>query len=97
VPAETNQHREQIDVAGVLDLLSIMVGVEVDVDEAAGLTLDELDLHDDLALLHLWDATVEELGERAVGDLDLDGERPATLRDLAALFHAHLDRAHDEP
>lgn len=88
MPAETNQHREALEVEAVLDLLATVIGR--DAEEVAEQSLDELDLVEELTLLHLWDVAVEELGERAVGELDLDEEDPTTLADLAALFHANL-------
>lgn len=88
MPAETHQLTEAADEAAVLDLLALVVGA--DPEDAADLPLAGLELDDDLSLLHLWSAVVDELGERSVGELDLGDERPATLRELAALFHDAL-------
>lgn len=92
MPAETHQHREPVDATVVLGLLAAVVGI--DASAAADAMLSDLDLDDDLAMLHLWEVTVEELGERTVGDLDLDlgAERPSTLSELADLFDASLQR-----
>jgi hypothetical protein len=92
MPAETHQHVTPADASRVLELLAELVGL--DVSEAAHMALSELDLDGDLALLHLWDVTAEELGERALGDLDLDlgVDRPTTLGELAELFDAALQR-----
>lgn len=88
MPAETHQRRERVDTGAILDLLATVVGV--DTAEAADLSLADRELDDDLSILHLWATVVEEFGERSVGDLDLDDERPATLGGLAALFHRSL-------
>lgn len=94
MPAETHQHHEPVDATVVLDLLAAVVGI--DVSAAAEAMLSDLDLDDDLAMLHLWEMTVEELGERTLGDLDLDldlgADRPSTLSELADLFDASLQR-----
>jgi hypothetical protein len=88
MPAETHQRSEAVDVGTVLDLLSCVVGL--DAPRAADAPLAELELDDDLSILHLWDAVVEEYGERSVGDLELDGTRPTTLGELADLFTREL-------
>ncbi|MGE3447800.1 MAG: hypothetical protein AB7H92_09505 [Microbacteriaceae bacterium] len=88
MPAETHQRSEAVGVDAVLDLLACVVGL--DAPRAAQARLADLELDDDLSVLHLWDAVVEEYGERSVGDLDLDGTRPATLGDLADLFAREL-------
>lgn len=89
MPAETHQLGEEIDLDVVLDLVTAIVGVDVD---AAGTSLTELELDDDVSILHLWSAVVEELGERSVGELELDEQPPATLGELATLFHDTLVR-----
>jgi hypothetical protein len=88
MPAETHQLSEQTDSQAILDLVAALVGV--DPDDAPELSLVAVDLHDDLAILHLWASVVEEFGERSVGDIELDDPRPATLADLATLFHESL-------
>lgn len=88
MPAETHQRSEPVDVGAVLDLLACVVGL--DAPRAVDAPLAELELDDDLAILHLWDAVVEEYGERSMGDLDLDGSRPSTLGELADLFTREL-------
>ena len=88
MPAETHQQSERTDAEAVLDFLAAVVGI--DVPDAASLRLADLDLGDDLSILHLWAMAVEEFGERTLGDLDLDGDQPATLRDLAELFNEAL-------
>lgn len=89
MPAETHQLGEGIDRDVVLDLIATIVGTDVD---AADETLASLELEDDVSILHLWSAVVEELGERSVGELELDEQLPATLGELAALFHDTLVR-----
>ena len=88
MPAETHQVRDGVDAGAVLDLLAALVGVEP--EEAADLSLAASGIDDDLAILHLWTAVAEEYGERSIGELDLEDQRPATLGELAALFHASL-------
>lgn len=88
MPAETHQRSEAVDVGAVLDLLTCVVGL--DAPRAADAPLTALELDDDLSILHLWDAVVEEYGERSVGDLELDGTRPTTLGELADLFTREL-------
>jgi hypothetical protein len=90
VPAETHTHTEAVEVGAVLDLLAGIVGV--DPGNAAGLTLDELDVADDLALLDLWAAVVEEYGERSLGEIEPLEPRPVTLGQLAGAFHTELSR-----
>lgn len=88
MPAETHQVGDRVDPGVVLDLLATLVGVEP--EKAADLSLAGSGIDDDLSILHLWTAVAEEYGERSIGDLDLDDQRPATLGELAALFHASL-------
>lgn len=88
MPAETHQRSEAVGVEAVLDLLACVVGL--DADRAAEAPLADLELGDNLSILHLWDAVVEEYGERSVGDLDLDESRPSTLGELADLFTREL-------
>lgn len=97
MPAETHQFIEDLDVDKVLELLVILVGVDAEpTDDPGGIDLGPLGLDDDGAVLHLWDAVAEEYGERSVGELDLDDEPPATLGELAELFHLAL-RGDPEP
>ena len=74
----------------MLDLIASVVGID-----ATGVphgSLADLELDDDLSTLHLWDAVVEEFGERCTGNLELDGTRPTTLGELAVLFEGALRR-----
>lgn len=92
MPAETHTRTERIDADTVLDLLACAVGID---DGRGGVPLAEvpladLELDDDLAILDLWESVAEELGERALGDLDLEGTLPATLGGLAELFEEAL-------
>lgn len=93
MPAETHQLRDRVDVAAVLALVASMVGLDGEsggAPDAGAVALADVGLDDDLGILELWDAVVDELGERALGDLDLEDDRPETLGELAALFHASL-------
>ena len=91
MPAETHSRREPVDVGTVLDVIASVIGI--DPDAAADRRLTELELDDELAMFHLWDAVVEELGERAVGELEpLGAARPVTPGELAEVFHAALSR-----
>ena len=97
MPAETHQFIEDLDVDKVLELLVILVGVDAEpTDDPGGIDLGPLGLDDDGTALHLWEAVEEEYGERSVGELDLDDEPPATLGELAELFHLAL-RGDPEP
>lgn len=87
MPAETHQLRESVSVDDVLDLLATVL--DVSAPDPGVVTLADLGVDDDLALVHLWRAVVEELGERATGELDMD-ERPLTLSQLAVAFHRCL-------
>ena len=88
MPAETHQRSEAVGAEDVLDLLACVVGL--DVGPAAEASLADLELSDELSILHLWEVVVEEYGERSIGDLDLDGSRPSTLGELADLFTREL-------
>lgn len=87
MPAETHQLRESVGVDDVVALLAAVL--DASAPDPGPLTLVELGVDDDLALVHLWKAVVEELGERATGELEFD-ERPLTLRHLAEAFHRCL-------
>lgn len=89
MPAETHQLGEGIDLDVVLGLVTAILGTEPD---ATDVSLADLELDDDVSILHLWSAIVEELGERSVGELELDEQPPATLGELATLFHDTLVR-----
>lgn len=89
MPAETHQFGNDVDAGLILDLLVTLVGVEED-EGAADLPLGSVGVDDDVAVLHLWDAVAEEYGERSVGEVELEGELPATLGELAELFHGQL-------
>ena len=90
MPAETRQVRDPVDARWVLDLLTSVVGV--DPADAAHLALVDLELSDDLSILDLWAAVVEEFGGRSIGELDLEGTQPTTLAQLAAAFFGSLRR-----
>jgi hypothetical protein len=90
MPAETRQLCEPIETRMVLDLLASVGGV--DEAGAGSLGLVELELDDDLSILRLWVAVVEEFGERSVGGLDLRGAWPTTLGEAAAVFAESLRR-----
>lgn len=84
MPAETNQHQDAPDLGAVLELLTQVLDVDVDPVEARDLTLADLGIDDDLAALRLWDAVIEEFGERTVGEPDdIGGEPLRTLGELA--------------
>jgi hypothetical protein len=90
MPAETHQRSEAVGVEDVASLLECVIGLHA--GQAAEIPLDDLHLDDDLSILHLWDAVVEEFGERSIGDLGLefDETRPSTLGELAELFAKEL-------
>lgn len=87
MPAETHQHREAAGPDAVLELLAYVA--DVDDEHPAEVRLADLQLDDTFSMMGLWDAVVEELGERSVGadpDLDFDDAPPRTLGELAELF-----------
>lgn len=88
MPAETHQLTERVDARAVLDFLACALGI--DPTGAADVSLAALQLDDDLSIVDLWESVVEEFGERALGDLDLDGTPPATLGEIAELFGESL-------
>ncbi len=87
MPGETHQRSEAVEVGAVLELLACVVSLDA---PHVDTPLAELELDDDLSILHLWEAVVEEYGERGTGDLELDATRPATLGELADLFTREL-------
>lgn len=89
MPAETHSHREAVSVETVLDCMATIIGL--DPEGVGERSLDELGLEDDLAVLHLWDAVVDELGERSTGELEPLEPAPATLGELAVAFHEGLE------
>ncbi|MCB0976552.1 MAG: hypothetical protein KDB02_03755 [Acidimicrobiales bacterium] len=90
MPAETHQFGNDVDTGLILELLATLVGVDDGDADLGGIPLDSVGVDDDVAVLHLWDAVAEEYGERSVGEVELDGELPSTLGELAELFHAQL-------
>ena len=90
MPAETHSHREGLDVETVLGLLAAILGADGGPEQWEGLPVADFGLDDDLALLHLWELAAEELGERSLGELDVEDAQPATLGELADLFHDAL-------
>lgn len=65
MPAETHQHREAAGPDAVLELLAYVA--DVDDEHPAEVRLADLQLDDTFSMMGLWDAVVEELGERSVG------------------------------
>jgi hypothetical protein len=82
VPAETHTSGESVDTDAILDLVAALVGFDPDPDAAREVRLAELELDDDLALLHLWSAVAEEFAERSLGNFDPLDSRPLTLGEL---------------
>ncbi|MCD9622262.1 hypothetical protein [Rhabdothermincola salaria] len=84
MPAETHQHRDQVTSDDVLELLLVVLEVPDRSSAGADTELGEVGIDSDLALLDLWDAIVEEFGERTLGEIDLDDLRAAhTVGELA--------------
>jgi hypothetical protein len=92
MPAETHTHHDAVDAPAVIDLIWDFVRGPHDADEPdPGALLAEVDLEDDLALLHLWDMVVDELAERAVAEPDLGDLRAAsTVGELADVVARRL-------
>jgi hypothetical protein len=72
MPAETHRRRDAVDVEDVMDLLAALLDEPFESgDVAADTPLRDLGI-DELAVLHLWDAAVEELAERGAAEPDVD-------------------------
>jgi hypothetical protein len=73
MPAETHRRRDAVDlVSDVIDLFEALLDEPMGVGGIRAETrLADLGV-DDLAVLHLWDAAVEELAERGSADVDVD-------------------------
>jgi hypothetical protein len=72
-------------------VLSFVAGlVGADPEGAATAPLAQFDLDNELSIVALWEAIADEFGERSLGDVDLDGEVPVTLGDIARLAHQTL-------
>jgi hypothetical protein len=71
MPAETHTRREAIDAGDVLDLIDALVGGDSD-GLRPGVSVGDVGLGDELAVLHLCDAVAEELAERTVAELDVE-------------------------
>lgn len=89
MPAETHEHGSPPDAAQLVELLGSLLGSDVDPDT----TLADVGVDDTLVVIDLWGAVVEEFGERALGDLDIElDEIPSgTVGELASMFVAALD------
>ena len=88
--SETRLRHDPIDARIVLDLVSSVLGV--DGVNAAHLALVDLELDDEVSVVHLWAAVVAEFGKRSIGELELEGAWPTTLGELAAVFTESLRR-----
>lgn len=92
MPAETHQHRNAVGVADLVDLLVELLMPDDDGDVDASTPVSPLGADDELTCWALWDAVVEEFGERRSteagdpGDLD----DVATIEDLAKVFATWL-------
>lgn len=86
MPAETHQHSGEVTVTDVLELFGAVLGLSDDIGDRS---LVELGCDDDLTLLDLWEAGIEEYGERTVAEIDVDELRAThTLAALARLVVA---------
>jgi hypothetical protein len=95
MPAETHRRRDAIDVEDVMDLLDALLDEPLGTARVAEDTpLRDLGI-DDLAVLHLWDAAVEELAERGAAEPDVDELVLArTVGELAELIVHSIGGAH---
>lgn len=95
MPAETHTHHDGIETPTVIELIWDFVrGPDTAHEPDPGTPLGEVDLEDDLALLHLWDMVTDELAERAVAEPDLGDLRAAsTVGELAAAVADQLRSA----
>jgi hypothetical protein len=93
MPAETHQRRDGVAAPEIIELLENVLGLPAANDATS---LAELGCDGDLSLLDLWDAAVEEYGERTLGEPDLDELRSATtVGELAELIAARCLPAAD--
>jgi hypothetical protein len=94
VPAETHRRSEPVDEEQVVALIWELLAAANDATPPdPNLPLDAVGLGDELAVLDLWDAVVEELAERSVADTDLDALVGArTLGELVRDIAKALER-----
>lgn len=97
MPAETHRQRDAVDLVGdVIDLFEALLDEPGVGGIRAETLLGDLGL-DDLAVLHLWDAAIEELAERGSAEVDVDELLLArTVGDLADLI-VHSVGANETP
>jgi hypothetical protein len=88
MPADSHARHDVADVRTVLDLVTSVLGLELDGAETVALA--EVEVEDDLTVLHLWSAVVEELGDRSCADFEPPDPLPATLGELVTAFHEAL-------
>ena len=87
MPAETHRRSSAVATIDVVALFGAVLGLDGGVTEHRSLV--ELGCDDDLTLLDLWEAGIEEYGERTVADVDVEELRAArTLAGLARLVVA---------
>ena len=92
MPAETHQHGSTVGVPDLVDLLVELLMPDDDGHVDASTPVSQLGADDELMCWALWDAVVEEFGERGsteAGDPD-DRDDVATIEDLAKVFAAWL-------
>ena len=94
MPAETHQRGSPPDAAQLAELLGSLLGADID----ATTSLEDAGADHPLAIVDLWGAVIEEFGERAVGDLDVDFDEdlPRTVGELASMFLAPLEPRADD-
>ncbi len=72
MPAETHRRRDAIEPGQVIDLLDALLDEPMGAGGIHAETpLGDLGI-DDVAILHLWDALVEELAERGAAEPDVE-------------------------
>jgi hypothetical protein len=94
MPAETHQRRDEVTVAGILDLLVAVLASSMELAHVGPNTpLTDLGIDSDLALFDLENVVAEEYGERTLGEIDLDELWSArTIGALAGVFARLWDR-----
>jgi hypothetical protein len=93
MPAETHSRRDRIDSSEIVEMLENVLGLPP-AEDGDDPTLAELGCDGDLSLLDLWDAAVEEYGERTLGEPDLDELRSmTTLAEVAGLIASRCNPA----
>lgn len=78
MPAETHQHGDPVSADDVIDVLLTLAPEHESLLVERGTPLHLVGLDDEVVVLDLWDAAVEDLAERGIGEPDLSELLDAT-------------------